>query len=61
MTIDERIEALTHSVELMASMQHDHERRFQQHDAKMVEILERLSRIIDDHETRLNDLEGGRN
>jgi hypothetical protein len=51
-TIDERLEALTHSVELLASMQMKTE--------KEIKTLGRYVRmIVIDHELRLLKLEGG--
>jgi hypothetical protein len=46
MTIDERLEALTHSVELIAAMQKDNEKR-----------IKRLIRIMRSHELRLQTVE----
>lgn len=62
MTLDERLEALTQSVELLAQMHKDNEPLL----ARMMQSITRLSNIvavhdihIDDHEHRLNDLEKG--
>ena len=55
MTLDERIEALTQSVELLASMHQDLEKKWDGRMGKMVEILERVSRLIEIHEQRLNN------
>jgi len=64
MTIDERIEALTQSVELLASMHQDLEKKWDGRMLKMIEILEslndttkRMSRLIEIHEERLDDHE----
>jgi peptidoglycan hydrolase CwlO-like protein len=58
-TIDERLEALTHSVELIASMQQQTEREIQQ-TQRQIKSLGRLVRTIAvDHENRLSALEGG--
>lgn len=68
MTIDERLEALTHSVELLASMQHETEERhrdLEQFVAKkfgeLAESMRQLANIaaiqqdrLDDHEERLD-------
>ena len=55
MTLDERIEALTQSVELLASMHQDLEKKWDGRMGKMVEILERVNRLIEIHEQRLNN------
>jgi hypothetical protein len=58
MTIDERLEALTQSVELIASLQQDVERE-QKKTTIEVRKLARLVRVIVlDHESRLVALEG---
>jgi hypothetical protein len=71
MTIDERLEALTHSVELLAAMQRDHEQqaaewqrqaaeRNVQLDRRLAEIMESintLGRIAGLHQDRLDDHE----
>ena len=71
MTIDERIEALTQSVEQLAGMRQDLEKKWDGRMLKMAEILEslndttkRMGRLIeihegrlDDHERRIDDLE----
>ncbi len=70
--IDQRLEALTHSVELLAQMHGDnernHEKRFQQVEKRfqqleslmqrVVTISESLANIAGDHERRPKDLEG---
>jgi len=62
MTIYERIEALTQSVELLASRRQDLEKKWDGRMLKMTEILEslndttkRMSRLIEIHEQRLDD------
>jgi len=71
MTIDERIEALTHSVELLASFHRDMEQRTEEHmagirahTAVLTDTMNRLANIvihhdeqIEDHDRRLKDLE----
>lgn len=58
MNIDERLEALTQSVELIASLQQDVERQ-QKKTTVEVRKLARLVRVIVlDHESRLSALEG---
>lgn len=53
MTIDERIEALTQSVELIASFHKDNEKRM----ALMMDAITRLANIAGNHEERIEDLE----
>jgi hypothetical protein len=71
MNLDERLEALTHSVELMAAMHKDNEARMGQYEARMEQYardtdrrMKRLDRyvqagmtILFDHNTRLRTLE----
>jgi hypothetical protein len=67
MTIDERLEALTESVELLASLHKDNEVR---NEARMAELTEKMGRLSETmnqlgivviaHEHRLEDLEGQR-
>jgi hypothetical protein len=51
MTIDERLEALTHSVELLAQMHADnerkYERRFQDNERKYERRFERIESLIE--------------
>jgi hypothetical protein len=54
--IDERLEALTHSVELLASMQIATEKRLQ----LLIDSTARVAAAIRDHEERLDNLEGRR-
>jgi len=71
MNIDERLEALTHSVELLASMQRDTEsrigqlaknhKRLEQLATEIAEGTARLLRIVESHEQRISDLEQGQN
>jgi hypothetical protein len=64
MTIDERLEALTQTVESLASIHRDNEAamtRFAQgvNDsvARLTRILEAHDIVLDEHEERLKDLE----
>jgi hypothetical protein len=71
MTIDERLEALTHSVELLAAMQRDHEQqaaewqrqaaernvRLDRRLAEIKESINTLGRIAGLHPDRLDDHE----
>jgi hypothetical protein len=70
-TIDERLEALTHTVELLAQMHLNRDReyqvrferneeRFQRNEERLAQLMDtmnRLGRIIAIHEQRLDDLE----
>jgi hypothetical protein len=65
MSLDERLEALTHSVELLAQMHQDNERkyeeRFNKYDErfnKILDAIEKLAQIAESHERRLNHLDG---
>jgi HAMP domain-containing protein len=61
MNIDDRLEALTHSVELLAAMQKDSERRMSRLENLVTEIAEgtaRLLHVAEAHEQRITDLEG---
>ena len=70
MNLDERLEALTHSVELLASMQRDTEsriaqlaknqKRLEQLATEIAEGTARLLRIVESHEQRISDLEENR-
>lgn len=62
MDIDQRLEALTQTVELLAGMQRDNDARL----ALVIKALETdgeniraLARVAEAHEHRLTDLEGG--
>ena len=71
MTIDERIEALTQSVELLASFHRDSEVRNLENEARdresearyearfsnVMDVLERLTLVADKHEHRIERLE----
>ena len=60
MTIDERLEAIAQSLEVLNGLQHANERRFAeiastlQQDAENIRALARIAEI---HERRLSDLE----
>lgn len=65
MNIDERIEALTQSVELLAQMHRDNEVKYDQRFEhlevlieRVVSVQESLTAIAANHEHRLKDLEG---
>ena len=66
MSIDERIEAMTHTLELHVQMQQEHERRTQEHERRtqeqadqtmrqfgqVLEMISRLERIVTLHEAQ---------
>lgn len=54
MTIDERLEALTHSVELLASFHKDNEKRLN----RLGKYIRSVAQMVLDHEARLRPLEG---
>ena len=53
MNIDERLEALTHSVELLGGLHKDNEQRM----AQLMDTMNRLANIVIVHEQRISDLE----
>ena len=65
MTLDERIEALTQSVELLASMHKDTETRFtqlamaaeknEQRTGQLMETMNRVGRILEIHDSQIDD------
>jgi hypothetical protein len=57
MTIDERVEALTQSVELLAAMHKENEAVFKDLFNRMGRILERHDITLEDHDDRLGKLE----
>jgi hypothetical protein len=61
MNIDERLQALTETVEILAGMQRENEKRFGQitHNFEIVlDSIKRLENIAMAHDHRLDDLEG---
>jgi hypothetical protein len=54
-SIDERLDGLTQTVQIIAAMQRDNERRF----AEIMESLASLVHVAEIHERRLTDLEDG--
>jgi hypothetical protein len=67
-TIDERLDGLTQTLEIIAAMQRDNERRFENNEkrfaesgkrfAEIAESIRGLVRIAEIHEHRLSHLEG---
>jgi hypothetical protein len=65
MTTDERIQALTMNLEVLTSVHQDFEKRMVQYAADVKDAITRLTNIaashdadIDDHDMRLEKLEG---
>jgi hypothetical protein len=54
MNIDERLEALTHSVELLAGLHRDNEKQMK----RLGKYIRSVSQLVLDHETRIRALEG---
>jgi hypothetical protein len=57
MNIDERLEALTHSVELLAQMHRDNEERYEKRFADLTRIVAPIAQLVIAHEERLKRLE----
>ena len=65
MTLDERIEALTQSVELLASIHKDTEARFtqlataaeknEQRTGQLMETMNKVGRILEIHDSHIDD------
>jgi hypothetical protein len=55
MNIDERLEALTHSVELLAGMHKDSDKQIK----RLGKYIRTVSQLVLDHETRLRAIESG--
>lgn len=63
MNMDERLEALTHSVELLAAMQEANEKQLQRLEKLTIDIAEGTARLLvvaESHEQRISDLESRR-
>lgn len=58
MDLDQRIEALTQSVELLSSMHQQFEKESREMLARLIGVSEQLGVLIRDHEDRLRRLEG---
>jgi hypothetical protein len=58
-TIDERIQAIVETLELVAAMQRDHEKQRAEADRRWDQRFDKLLTIVESHERRLTDLEGG--
>lgn len=57
MTIDERIEALTQSVELLSQMHQDNGKRYDRMFERLATVSEELTCIIGDHQGRIRSPE----
>jgi len=58
MTLDERLQGLTQTVELLAELRRDSEKANAERFAVLMDTMNRLGRIIEMHERRLDHLEG---
>ena len=68
-TIDERLDGLTQTLEIIAAMQRDNERRFAANEVRFAKIADRFEEIAGDiagligvaqrHEHRIAKLDGG--
>jgi hypothetical protein len=65
MNIDERLEklaerheALTQTVEIIAAMQKENDRRFAERMGQVLEAITQLGHIAESHDHRLDNLEG---
>jgi hypothetical protein len=66
MSIEQKLEALTQSVELLVRMHVDHEREYHERSvrtddrlAQLMETMNRLANIVEAEDQRLDDLEEG--
>jgi hypothetical protein len=63
MSIEQRLEALSHSVELLAGMQIESEKRMarlEESVAKVADGMALLTRVVLDHDQRIENLERNR-
>ncbi|MDQ2947843.1 MAG: hypothetical protein M3Y27_18240 [Acidobacteriota bacterium] len=59
MSIDERIQALTESVELLAHMQHDEMAVFREEMKLLGARVDQIAQLVLIHEHRIKDIETG--
>jgi hypothetical protein len=66
MNIEQKLEALTQTVELLARMHVDHEREYHERSVRtderlgqLMDTMNRLANIVEADEQRLDDLENG--
>jgi hypothetical protein len=64
MSIEQKLEALTQTVELLARMHVDHEKEYHQRSvrsderlAQLMEAMTRLTNVVEAHEDRMDDFE----
>jgi hypothetical protein len=57
MSIDERLETLIQSVDLLAEKQRDMDTRYDQRFNQVMDAITRLTNIVEAHERRLDELE----
>ena len=58
--LTERLDAIARNLELLSGMQIESERRLQQFISEVNSGLTRFARILDNHEDRIEGLEGDR-
>ena len=61
MTIDERLEAIARNLELVASLQAEHDRRIAmlfERQSELTAAMTKLANYVFDHEDRIGQLEG---
>lgn len=57
MSIDERLETLTQSMDLLAELQRDIDARYDRRFNQVMDAITRLTNIVEAHERRLDELE----
>ena len=57
MSIDERLKALTKSMDSLAELQRDSDARYEQRFNQVMDAITRLTNIVEAHERRLDELE----
>ena len=57
MSIDERVDTLAQSVDLLAEMQREIDARYEQRFNQVMDAITRLTNIVEAHERRLDELE----
>ena len=57
-TIGDRIEAVVHTLELVAARQRDNEKRLADSDERWNQRFDKLLTIVESHDRRLTGLEG---
>jgi len=57
MSIDERLKALTQSMDSLAELQRESDARYEQRFNQVMDAITRLTNIVEAHERRLDELE----